>query len=346
MAKPVGARWESMAAVRDELRYLTPVASAGPRDLISELSTNLSEKEKEEEHKPRNHGTVGRRPGHLTPPAGAQSGPAHRVPPESAVDFADALPEGVVIHEIVDRGVVDSNSANSEATDGLDIQTTSEQWHEIATRSRRIDLIRREVAAREEARSRSKSHEPVSKAPDGFEEILAWTGETPAAEPPVATTPEPDALPLAATSGPGASRSGGADPFVGPDPTRARRRSSKPDSGHRPSAWKIVAPLLLAIALAAAGAWAILRTAGLDLPGNQSEKDAQPPSVEATPNSQTTVPPPTSHPSSRSAARTDASDGQVRAEFAILGFPLEMPVVPLPREPRVASESYEPPQPD
>jgi serine/threonine protein kinase len=349
MAKPVGARWESMGAVLGELRYLTPAANAGPRDLISELSTNLTGRE-DELHKPRNHGAVGRRSASHAPPAGAQSGPTPPVPPEASVDFGEPLPEGVVIHEIVDRGIVEygpgadtsstagspsSETDGSEASAGLDIQTTSEQWQEIVSKSRRVDIIRREVASREQARIAETS---VGDC-DGFEEILAWepnSEEKPGQTPP-SDTPRPEPT---ATHGP---RSGRADPFLGPDPQRPTSPSRSQVSRSGGSRWKLLFPMILAIALAAMGAWAILQTAGLKPGLGADAPDLESTPAEVSPSSSTRVPqePPVSNTEETTAAASSdslAMDSAGLADFGGLGLLSEMPTVTLPRPPRIVPQ--------
>ncbi len=314
MAKPVGARWDSMRAVLEELRYLTPVADAGPRDLISELSNQLSEGE-DEQHKPRNHGAVGRRPGRHNPPAGAQSGPVSPVPPVE-MDFGGTLPEGVVIHEIVDRGIVEYGPSSgvvspapdspappeSGASAGLDIQTTSEQWQEMTSQSCRIDSLRREAEA-----DRQRSRAPVEAPGADFEELFASED---AEEPTTAATvPEGrvETASLPRTTSTPTPRPGAADPFLGVDPQRHPTPSRTTPRTKGESRWKLVVPMVLALILAAAGAWAILHTAGLGRGRSISSELLTPPSDGAG-----AVPTPKSAKPSRQLSKSPSSPSPVQ----------------------------------
>jgi serine/threonine protein kinase len=100
MAKDPAARWASMHDAREELRYVEPLIETGPRDLISELSTGLAGDRKPLlTHQPDNVGSVGRRS--VRTSKGSPIEPVNR----GSLPVLDVeLPEGVVVHDVQERG--------------------------------------------------------------------------------------------------------------------------------------------------------------------------------------------------------------------------------------------------
>lgn len=193
LAKMPAQRWASMQDIRDELQYVEPTVEAGPRDLISELSSGLSDQNTGAHHRPDNAGRVGRRS--APPTTSGNSGPT------SLDAIQPDLPEGFVVHDVVERpsqgstGRASGRRPSGSAPDpraksttssgapqgmvlgpelsldgkrsgpeGLNVQSTSEQWIERARGDERA--LARSFATREEeiaaeAARRARSSRPI-----------------------------------------------------------------------------------------------------------------------------------------------------------------------------------------
>ena len=183
MAKLPDQRWASMQDIRDELQYVEPTVEAGPRDLISELSSGLAERKGQPSHRPDNAGRVGRRSvGRAVTPS------FDPVPTESA---PIEVPEGFIVHEVRERGsdvsrpvvpqrtaeisavvrsaprgMVFGNELPSDALASKDLvlQSTSEQWQDRARekgsgRAGSREALQAQVAR--EAARRARNSRPV-----------------------------------------------------------------------------------------------------------------------------------------------------------------------------------------
>lgn len=251
MAKDPAARWASMRDVGEELKYLQPSVGTGPDDLISELSTGLRG-EKPKHHEPLNAGAVGRR--------GGSSGRRPRIGPSgpSAPEIDLDLPEGVYVHEVIERGhgrsramppvgapVLDPSRATEPAearTGELEVLTTGQQWQQIADDRGADDRARRAQgkAVREEVVRRARASRAVRP-------VRAQTVVT--------ASPRPRDR--------GQSRS----LFLGIEEERGTRDVMRPFRERGGSQWAIVVPAIVAVLLTAAGAWYLLQRAGASLPG-------------------------------------------------------------------------------
>jgi serine/threonine protein kinase len=266
MAKAPQARWESMASLAEEFRYLEPTLVTGPRDLISELSTGLAEPSQRLHHAPDNHGRVGRR---SSVPGGRVTGSG-----PTALDRIDLdLPEGFVVHEVRDRAparqvrrIVSSRRPSVERTGefptrtagsapppvlgpelptdpshsrDLQLNSTAEEWGAMTQRGRSAldDIASRQAAIAAEAARRGQESRPI-----------AALRSTSAGHP--RTAPRP---------GPFRDLQQEADHLI----TIGRRRRSGADKTHWPS---VIVPLLIALAVLVVVGVVLLERAGVQTP--------------------------------------------------------------------------------
>ena len=195
LAKMPEQRWASMKDICDELQYVEPTVEAGPRDLISELQSGLSDQNTGVHHRPDNAGRVGRRSS--ARPADAPSGP------RSLDDVRPDLPEGIVVHDVVERPASSSrpvprvaqstgsrgsgrasrgggsqsapagmvfgpelkmDEPGSDTPHRLDVKSTQEQWQDRARGQEsalRSNLLTREEEIAREAARRARDSRPV-----------------------------------------------------------------------------------------------------------------------------------------------------------------------------------------
>jgi len=213
LAKMPEQRWASMKDVSAELQFVEPTVEAGPRDLISELSSGLSDQGTAGHHRPDNAGRVGRR----------SSAPSVTTPDATPLDSVTPdLPEGVVVHEVLERPSAGRSGSGRVATGGFSgpasdrhrdsagskgapagmvlgpevalddtskgsserfvVQSTNEQWQE-RTRGdsraleRSLPTRDEEIAAAAARRARhSRPHQPV-ETPDRAKVIEEPAGE-------------------------------------------------------------------------------------------------------------------------------------------------------------------------
>jgi serine/threonine protein kinase len=190
LAKDPGQRWSSMQHVRDELQFVEPTVEAGPRDLISELSSGLTDHSGSLAHRPHNAGRVGRRSN--APVAGARSGPVDVEPdgdfvvedvvehdsrgaPRVATARPDAsgpasgskgAPPGMVL------GPEPPSTASGPVSGSLPIVSTGEQWQLHARGEEdalRADPLTREEQIAREAARRARNSRPIRPTAGGSE---------------------------------------------------------------------------------------------------------------------------------------------------------------------------------
>ncbi|HKK72451.1 MAG TPA: serine/threonine-protein kinase [Candidatus Krumholzibacteria bacterium] len=181
MTKAPEQRWPSMQHIRDELQFVEPTVEAGPRDLISELSSGLADRSGSLAHRPHNAGRVGRRSN--APSPGSRSGATN-------VDTGD----DVVVQDVVEYdsrgaprvatarsgpgpssgssgappdmilGPEPPETASAPVSGALPIRSTSEQWQDVARGEEdalRADPLTREEQIAREAARRARSSRPV-----------------------------------------------------------------------------------------------------------------------------------------------------------------------------------------